>query len=140
MERKEEAILKHWKPLLVELYRTCPIYDLENLLKIQGRCLVGFSAHDLIQEAKFSIKKYSEYGFLNFVETTKKIRWLSTETENLEFSFTEKFLSHLEERKIQEKRSLMRKTLEEQITFYATIIAAVAAVVGTIISIILLIR
>lgn len=92
MKRKTEIFINHWLRVLITLKERTDEYTLENLIKTQGRILVGFEPKEFMEEAITSLNYFVENGYITITNhTSNQFTYWGIQKENIEFEFTQKF-------------------------------------------------
>ncbi len=130
MKRNSQTVLQHWFSELRELEQTSSTFDVKSLI-VGKRILLGMDLSDYAEEIEFALAEIAQQGYIDLTaeDTLAMFTHGGVIFKNRGFSFTGKFYDY--------KKSQLRKRkiekLKPEIAFWATIVAAVASVVGIIV-------
>jgi len=91
LKQRAEVVFPTWVAILKSLRQKRNSYDLQNLLEVNGRPLVGQTGKDLVDEASFTIKCLEGEGALRLNSTGARGMWWGQSFDNLKIEYTEKF-------------------------------------------------
>ena len=128
--RDIKVVNSFWAGNIKALFYQRNVYDLQNLLNVQGRSVVGISKEDFINEAIYYIFTLKKNGYLKNIKEAELFSAWGCQEKNIKFEFTKKFSKEINKIARKNKIKLYLKKIAEVIMFVAAILAAIFSILS----------